>query len=484
MTQQNGSNNEAFDAIVAPLAAERTNDWSMNGFGDLYISERDRLVELAARYTKDRSEAEDIVQDAFLKCALAAPDLANRDHAIAYLTRTVVNTSLNVVKAGARRATPVEDFTNVDLDSREIDAWNPAADEAVMQAADTALVTEALSRLTDNQRTALLMTASGDFSTKQVADALGVSEQQVYTHVSRARAALRRALESIVVDAETGMTAADQLSHVVTKAKKNAKQVGQTVAAIFLVMAVGLGFWNFNSAPTLQQFTQQVVTPSNTTPKVAPVAPKASTAKTTTTPKAAKTTANAKAVKSAKQTVTAAPMMLRSSAGKSATVLPGTDANGLPQGFVVADAVGVVGEATVHTEYSDITLAGQVVTVSDFITVRNGINVMLHQTLTWQAGELGFEVAPMIRVNGAWTDLPIASQATEREVLANGDVVITSHILVDTAKASTSIAGPGMGIDAERLPAVLVIRLHTSQSGFPVHGEVVQVIDPLRGSTQ
>ena len=114
MTQK--PQNEAFDAIVAPLAAERASEWSMNGFGDLYVSERDRLVELATRYTKDRSEAEDIVQDAFLKCAMAAPDLANRDHAVAYLTRTVVNTSLNVVKAGARRATPVEDFTNVDLD--------------------------------------------------------------------------------------------------------------------------------------------------------------------------------------------------------------------------------------------------------------------------------------------------------------------------------------------------------------------------------
>lgn len=278
MTQQFGSNNEAFDAIVAPLAAERTQDWSMNGFGDLYVSERDRLVELATRYTKDRAEAEDIVQDAFLKCAMAAPDLTSRDHAVAYLTRTVVNTALNVVKAGTRRATPLEDLSTADLDSREIDAWNPAADEAVMRAADTALVTEALSRLTDAQRTALLMTASGDYSTKQVAEALGVSEQQVYTHVSRARAALRRALESIVVDAETGMTAADQLSHVVTKAKKNAKQVGQSVAAIFLVMAIGLGFWNFNSTPSLQQLTNTLNAPT------APKANKPATANKATVP--------------------------------------------------------------------------------------------------------------------------------------------------------------------------------------------------------
>ena len=253
MTQQNG--NEAFEAIVAPLAAERAaaingqdtpnaTDWSLNGFGELYVSERDRLVGIANRYLHDAAEAEDVVQDAFLKCAMAAPDLANRDHAVAYLTRTVVNTALNVVRAGSRRAAPVEDLATANLDSREIDAWDPAADEALMRAADTALVTEALSRLTDQQRMALLLTASGDYSTKQVAAELNISEQQVYTHVSRARAALRRALENIVVDAETGMTAADQLSSVVKKAKTNARQIGTGIAALFLVMAVGLGFWN------------------------------------------------------------------------------------------------------------------------------------------------------------------------------------------------------------------------------------------------
>jgi len=216
MTQQNG--NEAFEAIVAPLAAERAQavegqnpnaDWSLNGFGELYVSERDRLVSIANRYLHDQAEAEDVVQDAFVKCAIAAPELANRDHAVAYLTRTVVNTALNVVRSKTRQAAPVEDLATASLDSREIDAWDPAADEAVMRAADTALVTEALSRLTDQQRLALLLTASGEYSTQQVAAQLNISEQQVYTQVSRARAALRKALESIVVDAETGVTAAE-----------------------------------------------------------------------------------------------------------------------------------------------------------------------------------------------------------------------------------------------------------------------------------
>jgi RNA polymerase sigma-70 factor (ECF subfamily) len=474
--------NEAFEAIVAPLAAERdaATDWNLNGFGELYISERDRLVSIANRYLKDAAEAEDVVQDAFVKCAIAAPDLANRDHAVAYLTRTVVNTALNVVRSTSRRATPVDDLATANLDSREIDAWNPAADDALMRAADTALVTEALSRLTEQQRTALLLTASGEYSTKQVAEVLGVSEQQVYTQVSRARAALRRALESIVVDAETGMTAADQLSTVVKKAKKNARQIGQGAAALVLFLTVGLGFWNYSAAPTLPQILPPTSSqPTTPTPSVEPSV-------TPTTEPTAEHTAKPIAKPSVAPTSdVVAPMVsinsdaLRTSDVKTAAVLPGTDAMGRPQGFLVADATGVTGQGVVTTESNEITATGQVVTVSDFMTVSNGVNVLLHQTLTWENGGLTYVVDPMVRINGVWQELPMASRASERVTLDNGDVLITTYILVDANAASATLAGPGMGNDATHLPSTLVVRIHTSSSGTPVYGEVVQVIDPL-----
>lgn len=493
MKQQDG--NEAFEAIVAPLAAERAQavneggntDWSLNGFGELYISERDRLVSIANRYLKDATEAEDVVQDAFVKCAIAAPDLANRDHAVAYLTRTVVNTALNVVRSTSRRAAPIEDLATANLDSREIDAWNPAADDALMRAADTALVTEALSRLTEQQRTALLLTASGDYSTKQVAEVLGVSEQQVYTHVSRARAALRRALESIVVDAETGMTAADQLSTVVKKAKANAKQIGQGAAALVLFMAVGLGFWNYSAPLTVDQI-QKTISAQPTTPNTAPsvtpsTSPSASPSATAkpTVKATAKPTAEASAATAdiVAPKVTINSDALRTSDVKVAAVLPGTDTLGRPLGFVVADATKVTGQGMVTTESNEITATGQVVTVSDFMTVTAGVNVLLHQTLTWEAGALTYVVDPMVRMNGVWRQLPMTSRASERVTLDNGDVIITTYILVDANAASAAFAGPGMGTDASQLPSTLVVRIHTSSSGTPVYGEVVQVIDPL-----
>jgi hypothetical protein len=282
-----------------------------------------------------------------------------------------------------------------------------------------------------------------------------------------------------VVDAETGMTAADQLSHVVTKAKKNAKQIGQTMAAIFLVMAVGLGFWNFNPAPTLQQLTQPATKPALPT-SVTPMTPKSQPVKPVS--KSTPTKPN-QSITSQVAGFNIDSGMLRSTEVKADYVIPGTDMKGLPLGFQVFDSLGNAGLATVSTESSDVTLQGEVVTTTDFITVRDGVNVMLHQTLVWKNGVLSYSAEPMVRINGAWVDIPVASKAVDREVLANGDVVITANMLVDATKVSTIIDGPGMGVDAQRLPAVILVRLHTSPSGMPVYGQVVQVIDPLQGSS-
>ena len=120
------------------------------------------------------------------------------------------------------------------------------------------------------------------------------------------------------------------------------------------------------------------------------------------------------------------------------------------------------------------------VTVSDFMTASAGVNVLLHQTLTWSAGSLTYVVDPMVRIAGVWHELPIASRASERVTLDNGDVLITTYVLVDQNVASTTLAGPGMGTDETHMPSTLVIRIHTSSSGTPVYGEVVQVIEPLQ----
>jgi hypothetical protein len=74
------------------------------------------------------------------------------------------------------------------------------------------------------------------------------------------------------------------------------------------------------------------------------------------------------------------------------------------------------------------------------------------------------------------------SQSTDIRPLADGTTLITAWILIDTTgKSGAVMAMPGYGVDATHRSTVITIRLHTSNTGQPIYGEAVQVLDPLKG---
>jgi len=83
-------------------------DWSIAQLSAIYTEHRTQLVSQARRITKNEAEANEVVQEAFLKFMLAAPDLDTADRAIAYLremegrTTEEIATALNTTPANVR----------------------------------------------------------------------------------------------------------------------------------------------------------------------------------------------------------------------------------------------------------------------------------------------------------------------------------------------------------------------------------------------
>ena len=65
----------------------------------------DHLLRLCTLYLGDRSQAEDAVQDAFLRCLEKAPDFESPAHARAWLLRVTVNGCKSRLRAPWRRRT-------------------------------------------------------------------------------------------------------------------------------------------------------------------------------------------------------------------------------------------------------------------------------------------------------------------------------------------------------------------------------------------
>ena len=190
------------------------------------------------------SEANEVVQEAFIKFILAAPELDTKERALAYLRATINNLSLNVIRARGSRPNLVaidSDTSAERLAEIAVENYIPA-DVSISAAEDAAIIRLALTKLSPAERAALVMWEMEGRSTSEIASELGIKESAVRHTVSRARASLRRVLSELVIDEERGLTALDMLSTSYKKAAEIAQKSSKVALSLLLVVTAFLGF--------------------------------------------------------------------------------------------------------------------------------------------------------------------------------------------------------------------------------------------------
>ena len=245
--------------------------WSVAELGAFYTENRAELLAHANRVLKDGAKAEEITQDALIKFMLAAPELESREHAIAYLHRTIENLCIDYFRAEGRRPNLVV----IDDAQAEVEAtWQDNGDhaEALSAAEDAAIIRQALALLSPAERAALVMWEMEGRSTAEIAAELGIKESSVRHTVSRARASLRRVLSELVIDEERGLTALDMLSTTYKKASELAKKSSKIAMSLILVVTAVLGFNSLTGSEVLH--SSITTTAPNTTSDIElPAAP-------------------------------------------------------------------------------------------------------------------------------------------------------------------------------------------------------------------
>jgi RNA polymerase sigma factor (sigma-70 family) len=221
-----------------------TKDWSVADLASLYSEYRLSLISQARRMLRSDSEANEVVQEAFIKFILAAPELDTQERALAYMRATINNLSLNVIRARGSRPNLValdSDTSAERLAEIAVENYIPA-DESISAAEDAAIIKLALAQLSPAERAALVMWEMEGRSTSEIASELGIKESAVRHTVSRARASLRRVLSELVIDEERGLTALDMLSTSYKKAAVLAQKSSKVALSLLLVVTAFLGF--------------------------------------------------------------------------------------------------------------------------------------------------------------------------------------------------------------------------------------------------
>jgi len=460
---------------VVPRTA--TSDWSIADLSAIYTEYRTSLVSQARRMLRDDTDANEVVQEAFLKFMLAAPDLDTTERAVAYLRASVNNLALNVIRARGDRPNLValdSDTTQERLN--EIANENHVdIDTTITAAEDAAIIREALSRLTSDQRTALVMWEMEGRSTEEIAAALNTTPANVRHVVARARQSMVRVLSEWIVDETTGATALDSLSNTYKKAAELAQKSSKVALSLILVVTAFLGF---NSMTGRDGALTPVATQQDV---VAPTAPEvlAPTTPSITAPAAASASATPAVESQAKKSF---GMVAGVDIKTGKLTFAGLDKDGIPTGFTVTDASKVVGKLFLNKNAAPTMTEGGMVLSTPAITANNatGPNVLLSQTIKVDGTGTTYEGSPSVGIAGSWTPLILSSANTVIDRLSNGNYLVTSTMTVDSVIDSDFIIATGArGYDLTSAPKTITTRLVLNPGKTQILAQAIFISEPI-----
>ncbi len=183
---------EAWRPTVTRSAFGAINHRVPDPFERLFLEEYPKVVAIAYRVLADRTAAEDVAQEVFLKFHRShSPD---SERASGWLHSAAVHSALNVIRGDRRRANRE---TAHALDPARPTVANP--ERLVEEAEERREVRRALSRLPERTAAVLMLRHSG-LSYAEVATALHIKVGNVGTLLRRAEEALRKEVNRATLD--------------------------------------------------------------------------------------------------------------------------------------------------------------------------------------------------------------------------------------------------------------------------------------------
>ena len=167
-----------------------------------------QLYSAALRMTRNPADAEDVVQETFLKAYRAYDTFKAGTNLKAWLYRILTNTYINRYRKKQRRPSEVElgELQDLYLYKRlgEQSGASRSAEEEVLERFVDADVKQALESLPDHFRMPVLLADVDGFSYKEIAEILEIPIGTVMSRLHRGRKALQKKLWSVAE--ERGLT--------------------------------------------------------------------------------------------------------------------------------------------------------------------------------------------------------------------------------------------------------------------------------------
>jgi RNA polymerase sigma-70 factor (ECF subfamily) len=172
-------------------------DGDTNAFVELRGRHSSKILRTTFRITRNWEDAEDALQDSFLKAFIHLNKFEGRSSFSSWVTRIAINMSLMIIrKKSAKRELSIDASEN---DCESYDRWEPRdlnedPERRYARHERAELLRGAIRRLPPALRTAVELQQAQEYSVQELADSLGISLAAAKSRLLRARLSMRTQL--------------------------------------------------------------------------------------------------------------------------------------------------------------------------------------------------------------------------------------------------------------------------------------------------
>jgi len=166
-------------------------------FNDLVTHYERKIFRLAKHITQNDEDAEDVLQETFLKAYEHLKDFQGQSKFYTWIVRIAVNESLmKLRKRKSDRTVPLDEPVDTGEDTvvREIAVWEENPEQQYSREELARILDEAVDTLRPAFRTVFVLRDIEELSTEETAESLGISVPAVKSRLLRARLQLREKL--------------------------------------------------------------------------------------------------------------------------------------------------------------------------------------------------------------------------------------------------------------------------------------------------
>jgi RNA polymerase sigma-70 factor (ECF subfamily) len=170
-----------------------------------------RIFSLAQRMTRNREDAEDVMQQSFQKAFTHLKKFEGESLFSTWLTRIAINEALMLLRRRrGTREVPIAESSTEDGAALPLDFPDsgPNPEDSCLQRGQERILSAAVSQLTPGMRKAIELRELRELSTGETAQVMGLSVAAVKTRVFHGRRKLRQTLKRYVESTQTCRTRA------------------------------------------------------------------------------------------------------------------------------------------------------------------------------------------------------------------------------------------------------------------------------------